>query len=116
MARDLALIEDLEFKRRYLTGYELAQVPRFRTDIAGWNEFLESLTRQLCLDHARGGRSQSLFLKAVRESVQAAGADNSILEESSSLLAFLRTSWQDSKKRSGKISKPARILDAYHER
>lgn len=114
--RDLDLIEDLEFKRRYLTGYELAQVPRFRTDIGGWSEFLESMARQLCLDHARGGRSQSLFLKAVRESIQAAGADSSILEESSSLLAFLRTSWRDSIKRPGTVSKPARILDAYHAR
>ncbi len=116
VARDLELIEDLEFKRRYLTGYELAQVPRFRTDISGWNEFLESMTRQLCLDDARGGRSQSLFLKAVRESVQAIGADSSVLEESGSLLAFLRSTWRDSKKRPGNLSKPALILEAYHAR
>lgn len=114
VARDLELIDDPEFRQRYLTGYELAQVPRFRTDIAGWREFLESLTRQLCLDHMRGGRSQSLFLKAVRESIQAAGKGSSVLEESGTLLTFLRTTWRDSRKRPGTLSKPAIILEAYH--
>lgn len=116
VARDLELIEDLEFKRRYLTGYELAQVPRFRTDINGWGEFLESMTRQLCLDDARGGRSHSLFLKAVRNSVQAAGVDSSVLEKSGSLLEFLRSTWRDSNKQPGTLSKPALILEGYHSR
>lgn len=116
VARDLELLEDPEFKSRYLSGYELAQVPRFRTDIGGWGEFLESMTRQLCLDHARGGRSHSLFLKAVREAIQAAGEDSSVLEEGVPLLGFLRTSWRDSKKRPGTLSKSARILEAYHAR
>ncbi len=115
VTRDLVLIKDSEFKHRYLTGYELTQVPRFRADISGWKEFLKSMTRQLCLDDARGGSNHSFFLKAVRESIDAAGEDNSVFKESSSLLEFLRKTWRYSERRPGTLSKPALILAAYHK-
>lgn len=115
VTRDLVLIKDSEFKHRYLTGYELTQVPRFRADISGWKEFLKSMTRQLCLDDARAGSNHSFFLKAVRESIDAAGEDNSVFKESSSLLEFLRKTWRYSERRPGTLSKPALILAAYHK-
>lgn len=115
VAKDLELIADPEFKLRYLTGYELAQVPRFRTDERGWRDFLGSMARELCLDHARG-RSQSWLLHAVRDALEADGRAGSALDDSTALLRFLRSTWRDSKKRPGTLAKPARILADYHLR
>lgn len=115
VTRDLELIGDPEFRLRYLTGYELAQVPRFRTDVRGWSDFLGSMTRELCLDNARG-RSQSWFLHAVRASLHSDDHAGSPLDDSSALLKFLRSTWQDSKKRRGVLAKPARMLADYHLR
>lgn len=115
VARDLELIGDPEFRLRYLTGYELAQVPRFRSDVRGWDEFLGSITRGICLDHARG-RSQSWFLQSLEEALEADDQPSAVLADSSVLLKSLRAVWRDSRKRPGNLAKPAQMLADYHLR
>lgn len=113
--QDLELVGDPQFRLHYLTGYELAQVPRFRSDVRGWDEFLGSMTRELCLDHARG-RSQSWFLQSLEEALDADGQLSAALADSSELLKSLRAVWRNSRKRPGKLAKPAQRLADYHLR
>lgn len=115
VARDLEQIGDPEFRLRYLTGYELAQVPRFRSDFRGWDEFLGSMTREICLDHARG-RNQSWFRQSLEEALEADDQPSATLADSSELLKSLRAVWRDSRKRPGKLAKPAQMLADYHLR
>jgi hypothetical protein len=110
--RDLELSEDLEFRDRFVRGFELVQVPRFRSDVAGWKEFVESLARQLVLDSTRG-RSQSKLLKAVREAFKKVGTDERVLDDHKKLITALRDLWRHSKPRLDRGS--AAFVVRYHE-
>jgi hypothetical protein len=113
VARDLELADDEEFRKRYIRGYELVQVPRFRNDIAGWREFVNSFARQLCLDETRG-RSQSKLMQAVREAFDNAGEDEATFEDPEHLLTALRKIWQRPDR--SRIAEGARTVSQYHLR
>ncbi|MCT8004049.1 hypothetical protein NZL82_19505 [Sphingomonas sanguinis] len=115
VARDLELVTGREFKERYLTGFEIAQVPRFRTDLRGWREFLESIARQICLDDVKA-RPQSLLLHAVREAISKVDPRSSALEGAGELIKFLQGIWDVRSSRPGKLGKAARIIANYHLR
>jgi hypothetical protein len=55
--RDLAWAQDEEFSNRYIRGYELVEVPRFRADETGWGDFALSFCRQLLLDGLKSRRN-----------------------------------------------------------
>lgn len=115
LRRDLELAEDCEFRDRYITGFEIAQVPRFRTDLRGWREFLSSIARQICLDHARP-RPQSLLLHSVREAIEKAEEPSSALDSSGKLLTFLSQVWVGVANSPRNMSAPASVIEAYHRR
>lgn len=111
--RDLELIEDEEFQSRYVTGFEIIQVPRFRTDLRGWREFLDSMARQLSLDNAKP-RPRSKLLQAVRKAFVQAGCDPDALNEPVELLDELRRTWGDAPTGTGKVPKPVKLISTYH--
>ncbi len=111
--RDLSLVSDREFRDRYLIGYELSAVPRFRPDVHGWAEFLESLARQVCLDATRS-RSQSRLLAAIRAAIDAAGASADVLDDHDSLLTFLQKVFEDGERGDRSAKAAARIVAGYH--
>lgn len=110
VVRDLELAADPEFGRRYVSGFELVEVPRFRNDVAGWRSFIRSLAQQLALDEAKG-RSQSRLLRAIRKAVEKEGRDTSELLEPQALLELLRSLL----KGRGAVGEAGRLLSRYHE-
>ena len=115
MRRDLELADDREFRERYLTGFEVAQMPRFRTDLRGWREFLDSLARQICLNHVRP-RPQSRLLDAIRQAVVDAESPASTLDTPAELLTFLSEIWHRPSNKSVRASSPASVVADYHLR
>ncbi|TCP96356.1 hypothetical protein C8J46_10951 [Sphingomonas sp. PP-F2F-A104-K0414] len=110
IARDLDLAADSEFRRRYVTGFELVEVPRFRNDVAGWRSFVHSLAQQLALDEVKG-RSQSKLVRAIREAVEKECGNASALLEPRELLDLLRGMMQGDVEKVG----AAQMLLRYHE-
>ena len=96
--RDLALAEDKEFRARFLRGFELVEVPRFRNDVVGWRGFVNSVARQLVLDATRG-RSQSMLLKAVRQALGKGKVGQAAWCDHRTLVAALRDLWQREERR-----------------
>lgn len=47
IAYDLSLADDEEFVKRYVYGYEIVDVPRFRMDFKAWSLFVESFCREM---------------------------------------------------------------------
>lgn len=111
--RDLELIEDDEFRERYVTGFEIVQVPRFRTDLRGWREFLDSMARQLSLENARQ-KPRSRLLRAIRRSLEEGGGDPGALEEPGELLDALRGMWGDAPTSARRLPKRLRLIAHYH--
>lgn len=87
--RDCVWASDREFVQRFVSGFELTEVPRFRSDPIGWEEFSLSLCRQLLLD-LRKARQTSLLSKTVIDLSEQAEEAGSAAE----LLATLRKLWQ----------------------
>lgn len=92
VSKDLELIEDEAFCDRYLSGFEITPVPRFRTDLRGWNEFIESMMLQLVLSNARP-QSRSRLLHAIRAEIDAADDAPSPLDDPRTLLKSLHALW-----------------------
>lgn len=111
--RDLALIAEEEFRLRYLRGYELSQVPRFRPDVRGWRDFVDSLVRQLCLDHTRT-RSQSRLLQAVRNAVDLVGTREAFFEKPGELLELLRLIFEMGDAGNKVMIKATKVVTRYH--
>lgn len=111
--RDLELAADDEFRERYVTGFEIVQVPRFRTDLRGWREFVDSLSRQLCLENARP-KPRSKLLRAVRKALDEAGRDPDALNDPAKLLDALRAIWGEGPATTRKVPKPVRLVSGYH--
>lgn len=108
--RDLALADDREYRDRFVRGFELVEVPRFRNDVAGWRSFVESFATQLVLDASRG-RSQSMLLKAVREAFGTGRVGHAAWRDHRALVAALRELWQREQPR-GKG--PTVTVERYH--
>lgn len=108
--RDLALADDREYRDRFVRGFELVEVPRFRNDVAGWRSFVDSFATQLVLDASRG-RSQSMLLKAVREALGTGRAGQAAWRDHRTLVAALRELWQQERPRG---SGPAARVERYY--
>lgn len=111
--RDLALMEDEEFRLRYLRGYELSPVPRFRPDVRGWRDFLDSLVRQLCLDHTRT-RSQSRLLHAVSEAIDLVEGRNAVFEQPGKLRDLLRNIFEMGDAGDKVMANATKLVTRYH--
>lgn len=111
--RDLALAGEEEFRGRYLRGFELSPVPRFRPDVLGWRDFLDSLVRQLCLDHGRS-RSQSHLLHAVRAAVKSIGRSEDVFEKPTMLRDLLRHIFETADAGDAAMAKAARLVTRYY--
>lgn len=111
--RDLALVVDGEFQDRYLTGYELSQVPRFRPDVRGWRDFLESLARQICLDGARK-QSQSRLPRAILEALKLTGLDDAGFDDPEMLLEKLKLVFEKGECGDAIMAQAATTISRYH--
>lgn len=90
--RDLALVEEENFRDRYVRGYEINELPRFQNDVRGWNIFMKSIAEEICYQN-RKKQPRSKILKAIQEAV--GSRPDSHLEEASRLLKLLRDNWGD---------------------
>ncbi len=111
--RDLTLSADREFRERYLRGYELSQVPRFRTDVRGWRQFLESFVRQLCLDKSQAG-GQPRLPHAVLEAMASIGVGNRVFDDPDKLLTLLRLMFEKGESNDAPMTNAAKIISRYH--
>lgn len=111
--RDLALVDDREFRKRYLSGYEVSQVPRFRPDVRGWSDFVGSLVRQICLDGARRN-SQARLPRAVLEAAESIECDDDLFDKPGELLALLREIFEGGQRGDPAMAEAAKIIGRYH--
>lgn len=111
--RDLALAADKEFRDRYLRGYELSQVPRFRPDVRGWCEFVDSFARQVCLDGARK-QGQSRLPRAVLEGAELAGLDETIFDDPDKLVEKLRLIFKNGDLGDAAMARATKVISRYH--
>lgn len=90
ITRDLALSKDPEFRARFINGFELSELPRFRSDPAGWHEFTLSFARQIVLDglKSRAGRKPR---DSIANALDEAGVTS--IHSPEQLLACLRDCW-----------------------
>lgn len=96
VGRDLEQARDPEFRQRFVSGYEVVSVPRFRNDVTGWQAFVRSLARELCAD-SRRRRSQSKLLNAVGHALEDTGLGTAPFEGNDTLLTTLRDRWLELK-------------------
>ena len=94
--RDLVLSSDPEFRRHYVNGCEVSDVPRFRQDTKAWESFVQSFSRSLCKEATKpsgkpGSRgSQSRLLQRLRSAI---GGRVGTFLGPTELTEFLRQNW-----------------------
>lgn len=110
--RDLGMLDDEGFRDRYLRGYEITELPRFRNDVRGWNSFMEGIAKEICFQN-RKQQPRSKILKAVREVME--NHDDFPLEDSSALLRVLREKWECFDPRRGSGDPRLGSIVKYHE-
>ncbi len=111
--RDLALMGDEEFRGRYLSGYELSQVPRFRPDVRGWRDFIESLVRQVCLDGVRKG-SQALLPRVILDAAKSVGRGENIFDDPADLVDLLKRMFEMGEAGDAAMAKAAKLVTRYY--
>lgn len=111
--RDLLLVAEEEFRIRYLRGFELSQVPRFRPDVRGWRDFIDSLVRQLCLEQART-RSQSRLFHAISDAVDSIGSSESVFEDQGKLRKILQFIFESCESGDQGAAKAKKLIVEYH--
>ncbi len=92
LERDLDLAGDQEFKDRFINGYELTDVPRFRTDETGWHTFTVSFGRQILFDGLKA-RKISKVRNAIFEALDEANVNTSAIDTSKKLITKIRRYW-----------------------
>lgn len=109
--RDLALSEDPEFRKRYVNGCEVIDVPRFRTDHAAWRSFVESFAEQIHLESLKA-RPVSLVYQRMRELIP----DPETFDDPSDLVDALRCGW-GTRSRAGRGGRGTfgDSMEGYHE-
>lgn len=114
LERDLALIRDREFIERYLRGFELSPIPRFRSDVRGWVDFVDSFARQLCLDNMRT-RNQSRLLAAVRYAIDETGEGRDLLDEPERLRDAMRELFRRTDHGGATVTDAVGAIVRYHD-
>lgn len=66
--RDFAFASDPQFRRRYESGYELLDVPRFRQDTDAWDRFVASWCESIVLQ--MNGPTQSAIVQVLKAVVK----------------------------------------------
>lgn len=90
VSRDLELIGDKEFCRRYVDGFEVIDVPRFRLDAKAWKGFVDSFASQLHQE-AMKQKSQSLIFQRLRDTFE----DDEDTFEPNKLINRIRSNWNN---------------------
>ena len=98
LTRDANLAKDNEFKSRYLNGFAVVPVPRFRLDAAAWATFREYFIAQLHYNSLKQ-RSPGLLFRRIRSALGKAGSAGFSPEK---LTLFFEREW----------SEPAKCKDA----
>lgn len=111
--RDLSLVAEEEFRIRYLRGFELSQVPRFRPDVRGWRDFIDSLVRQLCLEQTRT-RSQSRLFHAISDAVDTIGSSESVFEDQGKLRKLLQFIFESCESGDQGTAEAKKLIVEYH--
>jgi hypothetical protein len=86
------LANDLEFRARYINGYEFPDVPRFRQDTTAWESFVRSCCDSVLVEAAKT-KTNSLVTHRVAEVLS---ANKLTLDELSArdLADILRKLWK----------------------
>ena len=91
--RDIDLGDDKEFIDRYINGFEVIEVPRFRVDAVAWKSFVESFMRQIHLEWLKA-QSQSLLYQYVYAALRDDDlVDEMIFDNPNKLSKALRSNW-----------------------
>jgi hypothetical protein len=98
LSRDAKLAKDSEFRSRYLSGFAVIAMPRFRIDTAAWATFREYFVAQLHYDSLKQ-RVSGLLLRRIKSAM---GKGGSQMLSAEKLSSFLEASW----------NKPATAKDA----
>lgn len=72
LADDLLLSHDVIFCDRYISGYDFPRVPKFRQDAPASDAFVDSWCQSVVIE-ARKSASQSLILKALKNTLRKSG-------------------------------------------
>jgi hypothetical protein len=89
--RDLALADDAEFLDRYVSGCEMIDVPRFRTDAAAWRSFVDSFMRQVHLESLKE-KSKSLIYQYTADALAELSKDD-VFDSPKEIAKALRLNW-----------------------
>jgi hypothetical protein len=87
--RDAKLAKDGEFRSRYLNGFAVVPVPRFRIDTAAWATFREYFVAQLHYDSLKQ-RQPGLLLRRIKSAL---GKGTSQALSPEKLSSFLDAHW-----------------------
>jgi hypothetical protein len=98
LSRDAKLAKDAEFRSRYLNGFAVVPVPRFRIDTAAWTTFREYFVAQLHYDSLKQ-RAPGLLLRRIKSAM---GKGTSQVLSPEKISSFLDVHW----------NKPARAKNA----
>ena len=104
---DLELAADKDFVERYVKGYEMLDVPRFRIDAVAWRKFTRSFASEL---HAQSLKkaSRSLPFRRVSDILGEAAFEDGV-----DLVALLRNKWNVKSRIDGRWTTLGEHLDAY---
>ena len=91
LKRDANLAKDSEFKSRYLNGFAVVPVPRFRLDTAAWATFREYFVAQLHYESLKQ-RPPGLLLRRIKSALGKAGFAVFSPEK---LTLFFETEWNE---------------------
>jgi hypothetical protein len=109
LERDLSLVDDTEFRDRYVNGCEVIDVPRFRTDAIGWRSFIDSFMRQIHVE-ALKAKSQSRVYNAIKNALSDQDDDPKKLRN------LLRSNWNECIEGDyGEEITVGEYIDGYHE-
>lgn len=89
LSRDAKLAKDDEFRSRYLNGFAVVPVPRFRIDTAAWASFRGYFVAQLHYDSLKQ-RAPGLLLRRIKSAL-GKGASKTLSPEK--LSSFLDARW-----------------------
>ena len=113
LQRDLDLADDAEFRTRYINGYELVELPRFRVDATGWRKFVESFARQLHVKSLKA-RSQSYIYASIGDAIF---SGDEPVADAKDLPKSLRSTWNNRLSEDyGEAMTVGSYIDCYHQR
>ncbi len=111
LKRDLLLAADANFSDRYIRGFDLVPVPRFRLDTAAWKTFRFSFVEQIHLDLLKA-RPQSSVCRRIKS---AFGNEDATTLELCDILERLEADWNKSVKCDDSSKTLGHYIDRYQD-